>query len=98
MRSPGAGAGALAFSGLLKSLLFGVGPRDPLTFAGVTLLLAIVALVAAYAPARRAAMVDPVCWIGREKEGRDASDWGCLVAGGNCRGPSSSSRPTRTQE
>jgi putative ABC transport system permease protein len=53
-------AGALALSGLLKSLLFGVGPRDPLTFAGVPLLLTAVALLAAYLPARRAARLDPM--------------------------------------
>lgn len=53
-------AGALALSGLLKSLLFGVGPRDPLTFGVVPLLLAAVALVAALLPARRAARLDPM--------------------------------------
>jgi hypothetical protein len=36
------------------SLLFEIGPRDPLTFAAVTVLLALVALVACYLPARRA--------------------------------------------
>jgi len=54
------GAGALALSGLLESLLYGVGPRDPLTFSGVPLLLAAVALLAAYLPARRAARLDPM--------------------------------------
>jgi putative ABC transport system permease protein len=54
------GAGALALSGWLKSLLYGVGPRDPLTFSGVPLLLAAVALLAAYLPARRAARLDPM--------------------------------------
>ena len=53
-------AGALALSGLLKSLLFGIGPRDPLTFMAVPCLLAIVALIAAYLPARRAAHLDPM--------------------------------------
>jgi len=53
-------AGALSLSGLLKSLLFGVGPREPLTFAGVPLLLAAVALLAAYLPARKAALLDPM--------------------------------------
>jgi putative ABC transport system permease protein len=53
-------AGALSLSGLLKSLLFGIGPRDPLTFIGVPLLLATVALLAAYLPARKAALLDPM--------------------------------------
>ena len=53
-------AGALALTGLLKSLLFGIGPRDPLTFVMVPWLLAIVALIAACLPARRAAQLDPM--------------------------------------
>ena len=53
-------AGALALTGLLKSLLFGIGPRDPLTFIVVPCLLAAVALIAAYLPARRAARLDPM--------------------------------------
>jgi ABC-type antimicrobial peptide transport system permease subunit len=51
---------ALALSGLTKSLLFGVGPRDPLTFIAAPVVLVAVALVAAYMPARRAARVSPV--------------------------------------
>ena len=53
-------AGAAALSGLLKSLLFGIAPRDPLTFAIVPLLFVIVALIAGVVPARRAARLDPM--------------------------------------
>jgi putative ABC transport system permease protein len=53
-------AAALALSRALASLVFGIGVRDPLTFFGVGLLLAGVALLASYLPARRAARVDPV--------------------------------------
>jgi putative ABC transport system permease protein len=53
-------AAALALSGLIKSLLFGIGPRDPLTFIAAPAIFVIVALVAAYVPARRAARVSPM--------------------------------------
>jgi len=52
-------AGSLAFTRTLESLLFGVTPTDPLTFAAVILLLVAAALLACYIPARRAARVDP---------------------------------------
>jgi putative ABC transport system permease protein len=45
---------------IMAHLLFGVGAADPLTFAGVGLVLALVAAAACYFPARRAARVDPV--------------------------------------
>jgi putative ABC transport system permease protein len=50
---------ALAGTRLMESVLFGVSPGDPLTLVGVPLVLAAVALVACYVPARRAASVDP---------------------------------------
>jgi putative ABC transport system permease protein len=53
-------AGATALTGLLKSMLFGVGAHDAATFLAVPLVLAVVALFAAFLPARRAARMDPV--------------------------------------
>ncbi|MFH1574511.1 MAG: FtsX-like permease family protein, partial [Acidobacteriota bacterium] len=53
-------AGALALSQVLSSLLYGVRPTDPITFAGVPLLIGVVAVIAACWPAHRATRVDPV--------------------------------------
>jgi predicted permease len=51
---------ALGLTRLMTSLVFDVKPADPMTFAGVAILLALVALAACYIPARRAARVDPM--------------------------------------
>ena len=53
-------AGAFAATRLLSSLLFGVGVWDPLTFGSIVLLIAVVAFLAAWLPARRAARVNPI--------------------------------------
>jgi putative ABC transport system permease protein len=52
--------GAMGLTQLLRSLLFGVGPTDPLTFAAVPILLVSAALLACWLPARGAANVDPM--------------------------------------
>jgi ABC-type lipoprotein release transport system permease subunit len=51
---------------LLTSFLFGVSPTDPITFAGVALLIAAVAVVASYLPARSASRVDPMVVLRHE--------------------------------
>jgi putative ABC transport system permease protein len=53
-------AGAFVLTNFIRSLLFGVAPTDPLTFTVIPLVLATVALVACWLPARRAANVDPM--------------------------------------
>ena len=52
--------GAYALTRFLSAFLFGVGASDPATFAAVSMLLAVVALLASYLPARRATRVDPL--------------------------------------
>ena len=53
-------AGALAITRAIEGLLYGVGPRDPITFIVLASFLSAVALAACYIPARRATRVDPI--------------------------------------
>jgi len=59
-------AGALAVTRLLSSLLYGIRPTDFVTFVGVSLLLAAVAALAGYVPARRATRLDPMLALRHE--------------------------------
>jgi ABC-type antimicrobial peptide transport system permease subunit len=51
---------ALALTRLMAAMLFGIGPTDPLTYVAVSAGLGVVALLAAYLPARRASRLDPI--------------------------------------
>lgn len=53
-------AAAFLVTRLMRSLLFGVEATDPITFVGISLLLAAIALLACYIPAQRAARIDPL--------------------------------------
>jgi putative ABC transport system permease protein len=59
-------AAGLGVSRLMRSILYGITPSDPVTYGAVVLVLAVVALVACAAPARRAARVDPLTAIRAE--------------------------------
>jgi putative ABC transport system permease protein len=59
-------AGAIALTRVMVSLLFEVNPTDPATLIGVALLLAAVAMLACYIPARRALSIDPMTALRRE--------------------------------
>ena len=53
-------AGALLLARLMSTLLFGVRADDPLTFFAVVVVMAAIAVLASYVPARRASQVDPM--------------------------------------
>jgi ABC-type lipoprotein release transport system permease subunit len=53
-------AAAAGLTRLMKSVLFGISPIDPLTYTAVPLVLVAATVLASYLPARRAAAVDPV--------------------------------------
>jgi predicted permease len=57
---------ALAAARLIRSMLFGLAPNDPATFAGAAIVLVVVAAVAGYFPARRASRVDPMVALRHE--------------------------------
>jgi putative ABC transport system permease protein len=52
--------GAFALTRAIGTLLFDVSPRDPMTYASLSVILTAVALLACYIPARRATRVDPI--------------------------------------
>ena len=53
-------AAAFLITRLIRSLLFGVEATDPITFAAISLLLFLIALLASYIPAQRATRIDPM--------------------------------------
>ena len=57
---------ALALTRVLRSLLFGVSPADPLTYAVISMVLALAAFAACWLPARRAARLEPMTALRHE--------------------------------
>jgi len=53
-------AGAVVITRVIRTFLWGITPTDPVTFMIVTAVLAVLALVACYVPARRALKIDPI--------------------------------------
>ena len=58
--------GSFLLTRFLNTMLFGITPTDPVTFASISLLLILVALLASYIPARRATKVDPIIALRQE--------------------------------
>jgi len=59
-------AGAVAATTVLRSMLFEIKTTDPLTYAGVTVLILLATLAASYIPARRALNLDPLAALRQE--------------------------------
>ena len=60
-------AGAIALGGVIRGVLFGVGPADPATLVAAGGLLGLVSIAACYVPARRASRVDPAVALAEEQ-------------------------------
>ena len=58
--------GAFGITRVIRSLLYNVTPTDPLSFGGVAVFLALIAVLASYLPARRATNVDPMVALRNE--------------------------------
>jgi putative ABC transport system permease protein len=82
---------ALAAGGLVRSVLFGVSPADPVTLGGVAVVLASVAAVACFAPARAATALDPARVL---REGRRSTAVGGTGSGRSSRRRRPSGRQT----
>jgi putative ABC transport system permease protein len=59
-------AASAAVTKIMSKLLFGVSPLDPLTFLSTSFLLLLAGIIASYAPARRAARIDPMTALRQE--------------------------------